>query len=334
MSESMTRGMPLMALQGATMRHDIGTLSMSSALPVKAGQGDPMMVNPHIFAGLLDIGITSIDQVRNALDIRTKTGLSARLPVVVDPHRNMALRIGAGGVEVPPELFVEWLTASVAIAKAMGRAVGSIYTYRSNVFAYNSSVMVAARLSKAWPTPSTANPRLLANILAAVDGCTITSAQCSETEVLVRTDKAKVLRAEAQEEPTPQQPVDMLARFKSHIAPAIQSLPANALRDVVHQLRLVADAFGNVSAAAEVRMCPDAKGLMVRLLDNKVHVPCEHWTLGRLDVPFRSFVTLGAIPNDSSEVHFVSAPSVRPSAPLVLRSGNLSFFMAAAARGE
>lgn len=334
MSESITRGTPLMALKGARMRHDIGTLSLSSKLPVEVGRDHPVMVNPHIFAGLLGIGITSIEAHKNALTIKTQTGMQAKLPVVPDPHRVMELRLSEGGSAIEAGQFVEWLNQAVVISKAINRYTGSAFTYRSNVFVYNSSVMVAARLTKGWPAPCIANPRLLANILAHTSGDPVNAAICSETEVLVKTTSGTVLRAESAEDQLPNQPVDMLARYKSHLAPAVQTLGAHELRDAAVQLRLVAEAFGHTASNAEVKVNADAKGVTLRHQDNKVHFPCEGWTLGQLDVPLRSFITLSAIPADCSEVHIVSAPQTGSPSPLIFRAGNLSFFMAAAARGE
>lgn len=334
MSESMTRGTPLMALQGARMRHDTGTLSLSSKLPVEVGRDHPVMVNPHIFAGLLGIGITSIESQKNALSITTQTGLRAKLPVIPDPHRIMELRLSEGGSEVGSEQFVEWLHHAVAISKAINRHTGSAYTYRSNVFVYNSSVMVTARLKKGWPAPCIANPRLLANILTHTTADPVQAAICGETEVLVKTVSGTVLRAESAEDQLPNQPVEMLAQYKSHQAPSVQTLGALELRDAAVQLRLVAEAFGQMPANAEVSVTADSKGVTLRHKDNKVHFPCEGWKLGRLDVPLRSFITLSAIPADCSEVDIVSAPKPGSPAPLIFRAGNLSFFMAAAARGE
>ncbi len=334
MSESMTRGTPLMALQGARMRHDKGTLSLSSRLPFEVSKDHPVMVNPHIFGGLLDIGITSIEAHKNSLSIKTQTGMQAKLPVIPDPHRVMELRLSEGGSEVGPEQFEEWLSQTVTISKAINRYTGSAYTYRSNVFVYNSSVMVAARLKKGWPTPSIANPRLLANIMVHLAMDPVEAAICSETEVLVKTRAGTVLRAESAEDQLPNQPVEMLARYKSHAAPSAQVFDAHELRDAAIQLRLVAEAFGQSAANAEVKVTADAKGVTLRHHDNRVHLPCEGWGIGQLDVPLRSFITLSAIPNDCEEVHIVCAPKTGAPTPLIFRAGNLSFFMAAASRGD
>lgn len=334
MSESMTRGTPLMALQGTRMRHDVGTLSVNSELPVGVGKDYPVMVNPYIFAGLLDIGITAINVQKNALTITTQTGLKAKLPVIPDPHRVMELRLSEGGAEVEPTLFVEWLNQAVAIGKAIGRYSGSVYTYRSNNFVFNSSVMIAARLSKGWPVPCSANPKLLSNIIAQSSEDEVKRAICNETEVLVKTASGKVLRAESAEDQLPQQPIEMLARFKAHSAPATQSLNAVDLRDAAIQLRLIAEAFGVAESNEEVYISADAKGLTVKLLDSLVHFACDGWKLGNLNVPMRSFLTLSAIPTTCKEAHIVASPTTGNQSPLVLRAGNLSFFMAAAARGD
>lgn len=323
-----------MALQGTRMRHDVGTLSMNSELPVGVGKEHPVMVNPHIFAGLLDIGITAINVQKNALAITTRTGMHAKLPVFPDPHRVMELRLSEGGSEVDAALFVEWLTQVVSIGKAIGRHSGVVYTYRSNAFVFNSSVMIAARLTKGWPVPCSSNPRILANILTQTLGDGVTRAIVSESEVLVKTVSGTVLRAESAEEQLPQQPVEMLARFKSHTAPSVQTLNARDLRDAAVQLRLVAEAFGPTVANAEVKISADSKGLAVRFNDNLVHFACDDWKLGHLEVPMRSFLTLTAIPEDCSEAHIVASPSPESASPFIVRAGNLSFFMAAAARED
>ncbi|MDT8992840.1 hypothetical protein RQP54_18345 [Curvibacter sp. APW13] len=333
MSESMTHGTPLMALHGSVMRHDVGTLSLSSQLPVLIDHDYPVMVNPHIFGGLLDIGITEIQSQKNGLSIKTTTGLHAKLPVIPDPHRVMELRLSEGGSAVDPEEFAAWLKQAVTISKAISRHAGSAYTYRSNVFVFNSSVMVAARLKKGWPVPCTANPRLLASILAHTAADPVKAAICAESEVLVKTASGKVLRAESAESQLPNQPVDMLARYKTHTAVAIQTIPAQDLCKAAIQLRCIAEAFGKSVAGADVKMAADASGVTVQLQDNKIHFPCDGWTLGKLDVPLQSFITLSAIPTDCDEVHVVSAPHTGSPSPLIFRAGNLSFFMAAAARG-
>ncbi|BDT74053.1 hypothetical protein os4_36060 (plasmid) [Comamonadaceae bacterium OS-4] len=334
MSESMTRGAPLMALQGTRMRHDVGTLSVNSELPVAVGKDHPVMVNPHIFAGLLDIGITAITVHKNALAITTQTGMEAKVPVIPDPHRVMELRLSEGGSEVEASLFVEWLNQSVAIGKAIGRHSGVVYTYRSNAFVFNSSVMIAARLSKGWPVQCTANPKLLANIIAQSAQDEVKRAICSDTEVLVKTASGTVLRAESAEDQLPQQPIEMLARFKAHTAPPLQVLNAGDLRDAAMQLSLISEAFGPSVANAEVHMTADAKGVTVKLLDSLVHFACEGWKLGNLNVPMRSFLTLRAIPVECNEAQIVASPTPGSQSPLVLRAGNLTFFMAAAAQGD
>jgi hypothetical protein len=316
------------------MRHDKGTLSLTSRLPFEVGQEHPVMVNPHIFGGLLDIGITSVEAHKNALTITTQTGMLARVPVIPDPHRVMELRLSEGGSEVSPEQFQEWLDLAVIISKAINRYTGAAYTYRSNIFVFNSSVMIAARLNKGWPLPCIANPRLLARILAHASTDPVKAAICSENEVLVKTTSGTVLRAESAEEQLPNQPVDMLARYKSHLAPSVQALNGTELRDAATQLRLISEAFGQTAAHEEVRVTADAKGVTLRHQDNKLHFPCEGWSLGRLDVPLRSFMTLSAIPADCTEVQIVCAPTPGSPTPLIFRAGNLSFFMAAAARGE
>lgn len=333
MSESMTRGAQMMVLQGSSMRHDIGALAKAAPLPCGELGDIPMMVDPELFQGLLKLGIKTMRADRNSLSIQTTTGLKARVPVMVDPHRNMRLSISSECESVDPAKFKEWMQAAVAVSKAVAKS-NSVYTYRSSIFSYNKHVLVAVRLSAPWPLPTVANAKHVGTIWNDISDVELEMASCTSSEILVRTKGQVTTRVEAEEETMPLPPLELLAMVKPHLQKVKLVFEAAQLRAAVDQIVVVAQAARAIKDFSQagnefVEFVPSGSALTMRFNANTVHLDVP-WNLGAIKVPFRAFTALAAIPHDCATVDVVAAPTESATTPLVLRAGAMSFFLAAA----
>lgn len=328
MSEQMTRGTPLMVIQGASLRHDTGAVARSATLPCKLDSAaeSPVMVNPELFSGLMKMGIKSLKGHNNALTVHTQSGLKARIPVVHDPHRNMQLSIGKDGIEVQPGLFQSWLDAALLIARGTSEAM--TYTYRSTTFAFNRHVMIAARLAKGWPLPSITSSKHLQPIQQSIAGHEIAEVSCTSSEILVKTTSAHAVRVESAEMTMPEQPIGMIAQYKPHTLPPLLSVDASLLMDAIQQVVVVAQA-NRVNDTHVVELVPHKGYLVIRSTWTQVHIEGVAWPFGTVKVPFKGFASLIALAGKFDLVEVVSVPTPeRPSDVLIIRAGVFSFFLA------
>lgn len=331
MCENMLRGSSLAVVDGPSVRRDTAGISITVPLPCDAGTPYPIKVDPSILDGLMKAGIAHVSTTQKTLGITTQTGLVAQLPFVPDPHRSTQLRLSQDGERIEPERMQEWLEAVVTVGRALGRSNATVYTYRSFVFAHNTEVMLASRLSKAWPIPCSSNPQMLAQLQRAVSNECIVDALCNQTEVLVKTAQGGVFRGESLEHQIPQSPWSMLVKYRSHVAPSIQAFPGAGLRVALEQLLVAASARGPSSSNVFTQWVGRGENLRIKLGDDHAHVVCNGWNLGQWEVPLRSLASLVAIAGDDG-VDIVCAPEPGKPSPLVFRAGRYSCFMAANAR--
>ena len=336
MPEYMTRGTEMMLLQGGQFRYDKGATATTMPLPCRGAGDTPIVVNPELFAGLMKMGVLSIEKRANAVSVVTTTGLQARIPVMLDPFRKLELTVGKDSSAVDPDLFMAWLRLAAIASRTLKSH--SIYTYRSNVFTYNRVALVASRLPSAWPVPAVSSAKHVNAIQTALCEKAVVSAYCSRNEILVRTD-TMAMQVESTDETMPQPPIDLLSKFKPHSASTLASVDAQTFRSASEQMALVAQALTSRKAELQVDeqmvdFCPEKGGLTVSSSGASIFMEGVRWVGSPIRTPLRAFAALSTIGRDVQTMDLIAAPAAGRSSPLVLRAAETSFFLAAEAGAE
>lgn len=329
MSEAMTRGADVMFLRGNTLRHDRAGVAVSMPLPCGDAGPTPLMIDADRFAGLIDMGITSIDQARNALSISTKTGLRAVLPALADPHRAMELAAPEEHESIAPDLFSEWLDAALALTTAASSTV--VCTYRSHAFVFNRRAMAATRLSTGWPMPSVVDAQLLRYLKRHIAEKSVDSVKASKVLLLVQA-QARVLRIEVKDAQLPQTPIEMLANAKAHKLPSLGELRSEEVAAAVRQIALTHAANSTAREVdAAIEMKPSVRGLVLRSRLASVEIDGRLPAIPTAKTSLSALKMLQAAPQFSETIQLLAYPGHENASAFIVRAGTTAFFMAATA---
>lgn len=337
MSESMTRGTNTMTLRGAQIREDVGSIARMMMLPDGVDVDPiPLMVNHELFAGLMQMGVVTVEKQKNALKISTQTGLRALLPALPDPHREIELGLSSDEQSIDPGLYAEWFKAATTATQIVGRNA-TVFTYRKNVFCFTREAMVSVRLSKPWPLPTVTAAKHIARLQQETRDTRVVTANATTTELLIRTETRATIKVESEAQTMPLEPNNMLAAYKTHSMKSLSQLDAQAFRSVATQLMLAEQAsagFGRAISGASkfVEIAPGKNALHFQLGENEVCVDGVDWTFNRIQVPMTAFKLLAALPQDIVQLDVMVVPAATEVGPFILKMGDVSIFLVAQGR--
>lgn len=295
------------------------TAAVNSIEGLNAGRLSAM-VDPKLFGALITMGVTKAHVQSNALTVQTRTGLLAKIPVVIDPLRQTTLNQPVDGVTVSVSSFEKWLKSAQAVSKATSERA---YTWRSNVFSYRHNVLASARLDCAWPVFWVVNRKVLETFAGCVDAQEITQVSVSRAELLV-SSKTFQAQACAEELPMPEQAIALLAKHKPHCGVVQFQVPMKPLRRAIHQIKALTSAH----RAKDV-------DVLVSSIDGSLHIRSQFLDIEVPGVtlssrPFRTqssaLMALDAVDGDVLEV--IADAGNETDAPLVVRGANMHLLMA------
>lgn len=297
-----------------------GSTAAVNAIPGMDVGSASAMVNPHLFEELMRMGVISANVQRNALTVQTKTGLRARIPVVIDPLRDTALNQPADGQTVSGAAFGQWLAGALAVAKATGSLV---YTWRSNVFSYQRNVLASARLDSAWPVFFAVQKQALDTFAGCIGEREIKDASVSRLELLVGAETFQA-RVTAPELPMPESAMALLAKVKPHTGAAQFLVPMNLIRPAIHQIKVLAGAHRIKDSSVSVSQIHGSLRIRSEFLD--IEVPGVTLSQHAFRTASSALMALDAIEGDVLEIVQDAGNDV--NAPLVVRGKNISLLLA------
>ncbi len=297
-----------------------GSTAAVNAVPGMDVGSDSAMVDPQLFEELTRMGVTSASVQRNALIVQTKTGLRARIPVVIDPLRHTALNQPADGQTVSAAAFRQWMAGALSVAKATGSV---IYTWRSNVFSYQRNVLASARLDSAWPVFLAVSKPSLDTFVGCIGEREISDVSVSRLELLVGA-KTFQARISAPELPMPEPAMALLAKVKPHTGDVQYRVPMHLIRPAIHQIKVLAGANRVKDAGVTVSSIRDALRIHGDFLD--IEVPGVTLSQHAFRTTSSALMALDAVEGDVLEI--VQDTGGDASAPLVVRGQNISLLLA------
>lgn len=320
MSKFLAADKNLALLQGDRCGIYRGPTAAVNSIPGMNAGSSSAMVDPQLFEELIRMGVTSAQVHRNALSVQTKTGLRARIPVVIDPLRDTTLNQPVNGEAVSVFAFDKWLTGAQAVAKATGSLV---YTWRSNVFSYQRNVLASARLDSAWPVFWVLEKQALDTFAGCIGEREVRNVSISRAELLVSAESFQA-RASAPELPMPEPAIALLAKIKPHTGAVQFQVPMNHIRPAIRQIKVLAAAHRIKDASVTVSSTDGSLRIRSDFLD--IEVPGVTLSQHAFRTTSSALMALDAIAGDVLEI--VQDTSNDANAPLVVRGQNISLLLA------
>lgn len=297
-----------------------GSTAAVNAVPGMDVGAQSAMVNPQLFEELTRMGVISARVQRNALNVQTKTGLRARIPVVIDPLRHTALNQPADGQTVSVAAFHQWIAGALAVAKATGSV---IYTWRSNVFSYQRNVLASARLNSAWPVFLAVHKQSLDTFVGCIGDREIRDVSVSRLELLVGAQTFQA-RISAPELPMPEPAIALLAKVKPHTGAVQYRVPMHLVRPAIHQIKVLAGAYRVKDAGVTVSSVRGALRIRGDFLD--IEIPGVTLSPLAFRTTSSALMALDAIDGEVLEVAQDAGNDA--NAPLVVRGQNINLLLA------